>query len=52
MVTAPEIRCEDPSARFHLFDGSPGLYERAQVKLVKAKATLQTEPLIVRSSAP
>ncbi|KAI5430396.1 hypothetical protein KIW84_034830 [Lathyrus oleraceus] len=52
MVTAPEIRCEDPSARFHLFDGSPGLYERAQAKLVEAKATLQTEPLIVRPSAP
>ncbi|CAL5204324.1 unnamed protein product [Lathyrus oleraceus] len=51
MVTAPEILCEDPSSRFHLFDGSPGLYERAQAKLVEAKATLQTEPLIVRPSA-
>ncbi|XP_050897325.1 uncharacterized protein LOC127104166 [Lathyrus oleraceus] len=51
MVTAPEILCEDPSSRFHLFDGSPGLYERAQAKLVEAKATLQTEPLIVRLSA-
>ncbi|CAI8598874.1 unnamed protein product [Vicia faba] len=51
MVTAPEIICEDPSSRFHLFDGSPGLYERAQAKLVEAKATLQTVPLIVRPSA-
>lgn len=51
MVTVPEIICEDPCSRFHLFDGSPGLYERAQAKLVEAKATRQTEPLIVRPSA-
>ncbi|OIV98084.1 hypothetical protein TanjilG_25949 [Lupinus angustifolius] len=50
-VTAPEILCEDPSSRFHLFDGSPGLYERARMKLVEAKAALQPEPLIVRPSA-
>lgn len=51
VVTVPEILCEDPSSRFHLFDGSPGLYERARAKLVEAKATLQPEPLIVRPSA-
>ncbi|KAK7282331.1 hypothetical protein RIF29_11011 [Crotalaria pallida] len=50
-VTAPEILCEDPSSRFHLSDGSPGLYERAKAKLVEAKAALQPEPLIVRPSA-
>jgi DNA cross-link repair 1A protein len=50
-VTVPEILGEDPSSRFHLFDGSPGLYERAQAKLVEAKAASQTEPLIVRPSA-
>ncbi|XP_027190427.1 uncharacterized protein [Cicer arietinum] len=51
VVTVPEILCEDPSSRFHLFDGSPRLYERAQAKLVEAKTTLQTEPLIIRPSA-
>ncbi|CAJ2641532.1 unnamed protein product [Trifolium pratense] len=50
-VTVPEILGEDPSSRFHLFDGSPGLYERAQAKLVEAKAAFQTEPLVVRPSA-
>ncbi|XP_061368306.1 uncharacterized protein LOC133311294 isoform X2 [Gastrolobium bilobum] len=50
-LTVPEILCEDPSSRFHLFDGSPRLYERAQAKLVEAKATLQPQPLIVRPSA-
>lgn len=50
-VTVPEILCEDQSSRFHLFDGSPRLYERAQAKLVEAKAALQPVPLIVRPSA-
>ncbi|KAK2391169.1 hypothetical protein P8452_28296 [Trifolium repens] len=50
-VTVPEILGEDPSSRFHLFDGSPGLYERAQAKLVEAKAAFQTVPLVVRPSA-
>ena len=50
-LTVPEILCEDPSSRFHLFDGSPGLYERAKAKLVEAKASLQPEPLVVRPSA-
>lgn len=50
-LIAPEILCEDPSSRFHLSDGSPGLYERARAKLVEAKATLQPEPLIIRPSA-
>ncbi|KAF7834151.1 5' exonuclease Apollo [Senna tora] len=47
----PEILCEDPSSRFHLFDGSPGLYERAKVKLVEAQANHQPEPLFIRPSA-
>jgi len=47
----PEILCEDPCSRFDLFDGSPGLYEGEQAKLVEAKATLHSEPLIVRPSA-
>ncbi|TKY73833.1 5' exonuclease Apollo [Spatholobus suberectus] len=50
-LTVSEILCEDPSSRFHLFDGSRRLYERAKAKLVEAKATLQPEPLIVRPSA-
>ncbi|KAJ1401271.1 Ribonuclease Z/Hydroxyacylglutathione hydrolase-like [Sesbania bispinosa] len=50
-LITPEILCEDLSSRFHLFDGSPGLYERAKAKLVEAKASLQPEPLIVRPSA-
>ncbi|RDX87294.1 5' exonuclease Apollo, partial [Mucuna pruriens] len=50
-VVVPEILCEDPASRFHLFDGSRGLYERAKAKLVEAKTTLQPEPLIVRPSA-
>ncbi|KAK7350889.1 hypothetical protein VNO77_09923 [Canavalia gladiata] len=51
VLTVPGILCEDPSSRFHLLDGSPRLYERAKVKLIEAKATLQPEPLIIRPSA-
>ncbi|KAG5031761.1 hypothetical protein AAZX31_06G146300 [Glycine max] len=50
-LTVPEILCEDPASRFHLFDGSRNLYERAKAKQVEAKETLQPEPLIVRPSA-
>ncbi|KAI9113794.1 hypothetical protein K1719_015045 [Acacia pycnantha] len=50
-LAAPEILSEDPSSRFHIFDGSPGLYERACVKLVEARRNHQPEPLIVRPSA-
>ncbi|KAL1337558.1 hypothetical protein HN51_032254 [Arachis hypogaea] len=50
-LTAPEILCEDRLCRFHLFDGSPGLYERAKAKLLEAKAALQPEPLFVRPSS-
>ncbi|XP_020225675.1 5' exonuclease Apollo [Cajanus cajan] len=50
-LIVPEILCEDPASRFHLFDGSRRLYERAEAKLMEAKATLQSEPLIVRPSA-
>ncbi|XP_027361532.1 5' exonuclease Apollo isoform X2 [Abrus precatorius] len=50
-LNVPEILCEDPSSRFHLFDGSPRLYERAKAKMVEAKATLQPLPLIIRPSA-
>ncbi|KAL2347236.1 hypothetical protein Fmac_001236 [Flemingia macrophylla] len=50
-LIAPEILCEDPASRFHLFDGSRRLYERAEAKLIEAKAALQLEPLIIRPSA-
>lgn len=51
VLAAPEILSEDPSSRFHIFDGSPGLYERAKAKLVEAQAKCQPEPLFVRPSA-
>ncbi|XP_028766010.1 5' exonuclease Apollo [Neltuma alba] len=50
-LAAPEILSEDPSSRFHIFDGSPGLYERAYVKLAEARHNHQSEPLIIRPSA-
>ncbi|KAK9134631.1 hypothetical protein Syun_013961 [Stephania yunnanensis] len=50
-LLAPDILSEDPSSRFHLFDGFPRLYERASEKLAEAKANLQPQPLFVRPSA-
>ncbi|KAK9110399.1 hypothetical protein Sjap_018459 [Stephania japonica] len=50
-LLAPDILSEDPSLRFHLFDGFPRLYERASEKLAEAKANLQPQPLFVRPSA-
>lgn len=47
----PEIVSQDPSSRFHLFDGFPKLYERAKAKLVEAQANSKPEPLIIRPSA-
>lgn len=47
----PEILTQDPSSRFHVFDGFPKLYERAAAKLAEAQANFQPEPLIIRPSA-
>ncbi|XP_010532572.1 PREDICTED: 5' exonuclease Apollo [Tarenaya hassleriana] len=51
MVTHPEIVSEDPSSRFHIFDGFPKLCERASAKLAEARYNLQPEPIIIRPSA-
>lgn len=50
-LTAPEIYSEDPSSRFHLFDGFPKLYEKAKKKISEARENMQPEPLIIRPSA-
>ncbi|KAF4377152.1 uncharacterized protein LOC115714350 [Cannabis sativa] len=50
-LTAPEIISQDPSTRFHLFDGFPKLSERAKAKLMEAQANLMPEPLIIRPSS-
>ncbi|EXB68025.1 hypothetical protein L484_009632 [Morus notabilis] len=50
-LLVPEILSQDPSSRFHLFDGFPKLYERAKAKLVQAQANSKPEPLIIRPSA-
>ncbi|KAJ6733685.1 DNA CROSS-LINK REPAIR PROTEIN PSO2/SNM1-RELATED [Salix koriyanagi] len=50
-LTVPEILTQDPSSRFHLFDGFPRLYERAAAKIAEAQANLQPQPLIIRPSA-
>lgn len=51
MLTVPQILSDDPSSRFHIFDGYPKLYERAAAKLAEARAISQPEPLIIRASA-
>ncbi|KAK9063030.1 hypothetical protein SSX86_016900 [Deinandra increscens subsp. villosa] len=45
-----DIISQDPSSRFHLFDGYPRLSERAEAKLAEARANLQPDPLIIRPS--
>ncbi|XP_058187563.1 uncharacterized protein LOC131304357 isoform X4 [Rhododendron vialii] len=50
-LTAPEIVSEDPSSRFHVLEGFPKLYERAQAKFAEAEANFQPEPLIIRASS-
>ncbi|KAJ9177809.1 hypothetical protein P3X46_012981 [Hevea brasiliensis] len=50
-LTVPQVITQDPSSRFHVFDGFPKLYERAAAKLVEAQANSQPEPLIIRPSA-
>lgn len=50
-LTAPHILSEDSSCRFQVFEGSPGLYERAKAKLTEAQVNLQPEPLFIRPSA-
>lgn len=47
---APDILSQDPSSRFHLFDGFPRLSERAEAKLAEARANFQPNPLIIRPS--
>lgn len=49
-LTVPEILTQDPSSRFHIFNGFPELYARAKAKLVEAQANSQPEPLIIRPS--
>ncbi|KAJ6740974.1 DNA CROSS-LINK REPAIR PROTEIN PSO2/SNM1-RELATED [Salix purpurea] len=51
LAAFPEILTQDPSSRFHLFDGFPRLYERAAAKIAEAQANLQPQPLIIRPSA-
>ena len=50
-LLVPEIVSEDPSSRFHLFDGFPKLYERAKAMLLEAQSKLKPEPLIIRPSS-
>ncbi|KAE9449814.1 hypothetical protein C3L33_18278, partial [Rhododendron williamsianum] len=50
-LTAPEILSEDPSSRFHMLEGFPKLYERAQAKFAEAETNFQPEPLIIRASS-
>ncbi|KAL8244102.1 hypothetical protein R6Q59_010360 [Mikania micrantha] len=49
-VTVPDIISQDPSSRFHLFDGYPRLAERAEAKLAEARTNFQPDPLIIRPS--
>ncbi|CAO2831187.1 unnamed protein product [Amaranthus hypochondriacus] len=50
-LISPQILSEDPSSRFHLFDGYPKLYEKAKKKILQARENMQPEPLILRPSA-
>ncbi|KAL7613128.1 hypothetical protein Lser_V15G05935 [Lactuca serriola] len=50
-LTIPNILSQDPSSRFHLFDGFPRLSERAEAKIIEARANFQPDPLIIRPSA-
>ncbi|KAI3518453.1 hypothetical protein L1887_07224 [Cichorium endivia] len=50
-LTVPDILSQDPSSRFHLFDGFPRLPERAEAKITEARANFQPDPLIIRPSA-
>uniref|UniRef100_A0A7C9FCW4 DNA repair metallo-beta-lactamase domain-containing protein n=2 Tax=Opuntia streptacantha TaxID=393608 RepID=A0A7C9FCW4_OPUST len=50
-LIAPELLSDDPSSRFHLFEGFPKLYERAKRKLSEAREKMEPEPLIIRPSA-
>ncbi|XP_002529728.2 5' exonuclease Apollo isoform X1 [Ricinus communis] len=50
-LTVPQILTQDPSSRFHVFNGFPMLYERAAAKVAEAQASFQPEPLIIRPSA-
>ncbi|XP_024993452.1 protein artemis isoform X1 [Cynara cardunculus var. scolymus] len=50
-LIVPDILSQDPSSRFHIFDGFPRLPERAEAKLAEARANFQPEPLIIRPSA-
>ncbi|KAL9241709.1 hypothetical protein vseg_015787 [Gypsophila vaccaria] len=50
-LIAPQVISDDPSSRFHLFEGFPKLYEKAQKKISEARENMQPEPLIIRPSA-
>ncbi|XP_074309006.1 uncharacterized protein LOC141643660 [Silene latifolia] len=50
-LIAPQIISDDPSSRFHLFEGFPKLYEKAKKKISEARENMQPEPLIIRPSA-
>nr|XP_043605979.1 5' exonuclease Apollo isoform X2 [Erigeron canadensis] len=49
-LTVPSILSQDPTSRFHIFDGFPRITERAERKLAQARANFQPEPLIIRPS--
>ncbi|XP_077224472.1 DNA repair metallo-beta-lactamase family protein [Tasmannia lanceolata] len=51
MLTAPHILTDDISSRFHVFQGFPRLYERAEARFAEARANFQPEPLFIRASA-
>ena len=50
-LISPQILSDDPSSRFHLFDGYPKLYEKAKKKIIEVRENMQSEPLIIRPSA-
>lgn len=50
-LIVPQIVSQDPSSRFHIFNGFPKLYERAKLMLLEAQADLKPEPLIIRPTA-
>ncbi|GAA0142733.1 DNA metabolism protein [Lithospermum erythrorhizon] len=50
-LIVPEILSSDTSCRFQLFDGCPGVYERAHAKMLEARSNLHQEPLVLRASA-
>lgn len=50
-LIVPEILSSDTCCCFRLFDGCPGVYERAHAKILDARSNHDQEPLVVRASA-